>query len=646
MARRSNSSVESTPDYGILREPNLVTIKMHYGGKLNSIGNHDEYIGGSLEYFDFFDLDKLAMVELWGFAEDLGFKDKYSIKFLHKIGYNFKSGRYLENDSDVLEVRNHIPKNYEVEIFIEHLDACENVVDESENIDDLQKIIDDDDGEEDVCANSDGLYSLHDSDEGEVRNYPKFNPEQDSENPSFKLGMIFCSKKEVKFAIQSHYIRNGVPIRFVKNDNIRLWAKCKNNHCDWTIHVAKMTNDSCWQVRTLHDKHNKCSWDLKNKCITSAWLGKTFVKRFNTNPKLGTIEFRNEICGSLKADVSRKVTYLAKKKALQLVQGTAEEQFRQIRSYCAELKRSDVGTTIVLKLTEDDEEKYGGQLLSAVGLDPNNNIFPICYALVERETMDTWTWFLQLLDKDIGIGNDQQAWTFMSDKQKGLINAFESLFPDADNRFCVRHLLNNMKRDGFKSVAVKIAFWAAAKATRVEEFRLRMTQMKESDENAYEWLAKKPENQWSKAFFSTSPKCDILLNNMCESFNSLILYAREKPVIEMFEMIRNLLMARYQVNREKAGRWKSQICPKIRDVLAKIYIDAAGYYPSDEMHYQITKLDDRRDQHSVDLSSRSCSCRKYDLTGIPCKHAVCAIWCKKEDPEAYVHSYYTVETYK
>lgn len=442
-----------------------------------------------------------------------------------------------------------------------------------------------------------------------------------------------------------------------------------------------MTNDSCWRVRTFHDKHNKCSWDLKNKCITSTWLGKTFAKRFNTNPKLGTIEFRDEICSSLKVDVSRKVAYLAKKKPLQLVQGTAEEQFRQIRRYCAEIKRSDAEVTIVLKLTEDDKgqrfqrlyicfsacrqgfknacrcvigvdgcflkEKYGGQLLSTMGLDPNNIIFLICYALVERETTDSWTWFLQLLDKDIGISNDQHVWTFMSDKKKGLINAFESLFPDADNRFCVRHLLNNMKRDGFKSVAVKIAFWVAAKVTRVEEFRLRMAQLKESDENAYEWLAKNSENQWSKAFFSTSPKCDILLKNMCESFNSFILDAREKLVIEMFEMVRNQLMAIYQVNREKAGKWKSRICLKIRDVLAKIFVDAAGYYPmkSNEMHYQITKLDDRRDQHSVDLSSRSCSCRKYDLTGILCKHAVCAIWCKKEDPEAYVHSYYTVETY-
>ncbi|XP_075515855.1 uncharacterized protein LOC142550663 [Primulina tabacum] len=237
---------------------------------------------------------------------------------------------------------------------------------------------------------------------------------------------------------------------------------------------------------------------------------------------------------------------------------------------------------------------------------------------------------------------------FMSDKQKSLIPALESLFPDAEHRFCVRHLESNMKHDGFKSVAVKIAFWPVAKTTRIEEFQVHMAALKDIDAKAYEWLAKKPENQWSKAYFSTTPKSDILLNNMCESFHSFIIDAREKPVIEMYEMIQNLLMVRFQKNRERANKWNGRICSKIKDVLAEIYVEAIRYSPmkSDEMHYQITRSDDRCDQHSVDLLNRSCSCRKYDLTGIPCKHAICAIWCKKDDPEACVHPYYLVETYR
>jgi hypothetical protein len=45
--------------------------------------------------------------------------------------------------------------------------------------------------------------------------------------------------------------------------------------------------------------------------------------------------------------------------------------------------------------------KFGGQLLTAVGIDPNDCIFPIAMAVVEVESMKTWTWFLQSLKQDL-----------------------------------------------------------------------------------------------------------------------------------------------------------------------------------------------------------------------------------------------------
>ncbi|XP_012830624.1 PREDICTED: uncharacterized protein LOC105951718 [Erythranthe guttata] len=249
-----------------------------------------------------------------------------------------------------------------------------------------------------------------------------------------------------------------------------------------------------------------------------------------------------------------------------------------------------------------------------------------------------------MLNVDLNFSENEHTWTFMSDKQKGLIPAFETLFPTAENRYCVRHLHSNMKRDGFTGLAIKSALWAAARATRVEEFQRRMQELKEIDENAYIWLAKKPPQNWSRSHFTTYPKCDILLNNMCECFNSFILDAREKPIISLLESIRNLLMTRIQINREKALKWDGPLCPKIKQVLMKTMKEAGECIPirSDEWNFQIMGPST---QHSVDVRERRCSCRKWDLTGIPCKHACSAIWCRNEDPESYVHNCYKVETY-
>ncbi|KAG8374214.1 hypothetical protein BUALT_Bualt11G0107800 [Buddleja alternifolia] len=736
------------------------TIKLYYNGIMRH--NPKQYIGGDVEYFDFVDIDKLGMPDFWGFAEEVGYSVRGSVRYWHKYGKTMDKGRYLEHDNTVLAINKHIPSNYEVEIYLEHLDGrgivesqaeCSGVVNDSEsglgeNVQPVEEPVEEtvevavfsetdeedsdfydseydfeeddklfevyvdpdielmgskdkgksvleeneyvtekmydrmqnEEGDEDCVDDSDSLDSACGSDdESPGKKYPKFNPRAHSKNPDLELGLVFDSKQQAKFAIQSHCLRRGMMVQFEKNDGSRLRAKCKNKGCVWTVHVSLMQGDHTWQIKTYNPEHSNCYWNYNNKSLRSNWIGKTFVKKFKSNPKLGTSAFRDEICTTLKANVSRSQAYRAKRKALKIMQGNIEDQFSRIRDYCNELKRTDDKATVILKLTEDEEGirfhrlyicfsackdgfkaacrpvvgvdgcflkgQKGGQLLSAVGIDPNNNIFPICFALVEGETKDTWMWFLNLLDGDLGISENQYRWTFMSDKQKGLIPAFESLFPDAENRFCVRHLHTNMKKDGFGGMAVKNALWAAARASRIEEFGRRLEELKAIDELAYSWLVKKPPNQWSRSHFSPFPKCDILLNNMCECFNSFILDAREKPIIPMLETIRTLLMTRLQLNREKAEKWDSAICPKIRTLLIKNMKDAGECIPirSDEWNFQIVGP---FDQYTVNVKEMSCSCRRWELTGIPCRHAISAIWCRNENPEMYVHKYYNVEEYK
>lgn len=61
---------------------------------------------------------------------------------------------------------------------------------------------------------------------------------------------------------------------------------------------------------------------------------------------------------------------------------------------------------------------YGGQILTAIGRDPNDQILPIAYAVVEGETKDSWMWFLRLLIDDLGGQQQCVNYTFISDQQK------------------------------------------------------------------------------------------------------------------------------------------------------------------------------------------------------------------------------------
>lgn len=141
---------------------------------------------------------------------------------------------------------------------------------------------------------------------------------------------------------------------------------------------------------------------------------------------------------------------------------------------------------------------------------------------MEGELKKSWSWFLTLLDKDQGISRNPFAWTFISDKQKCLIPAFDDTMPHVAHGFCVRHLHNNFKTEGVGGQALKDVLWKTARATTEAEFFNHMEEMRKLDSKSLEWFTNKPPIHWSRAFFSSFPKCDVLLNNLCESFNSVL----------------------------------------------------------------------------------------------------------------------------
>ncbi|KAF7802845.1 Sporozoite surface protein 2 [Senna tora] len=70
-----------------------------------------------------------------------------------------------------------------------------------------------------------------------------------------------------------------------------------------------------------------------------------------------------------------------------------------------------------------------------------------------------------------------------------------------------------------------------------------MLEMRGVDENACKHLLAISPRFWSKSRFSTTQHCDALLKS--ETFNSVIVDFREKPILTMLEAIRGYLMNRW-----------------------------------------------------------------------------------------------------
>ncbi|KAL8474834.1 hypothetical protein ACS0TY_031312 [Phlomoides rotata] len=140
--------------------------------------------------------------------------------------------------------------------------------------------------------------------------------------------------------------------------------------------------------------------------------------------------------------------------------------------------------------------------------------------------------------------------------------------------------------------------------------------MNELNESAHQWLMDKPAKQ-------------------------------EKPILTMPEWIREWMMVRFQRHMNISNlKWNGRICSRIKKIIDK-HVDNVIYcipINGDNTQYQINYRDGS--QYTMNLGEISCSCKLWGLSGIPCKHDICAINHQRADIEDYVHESYIVEVYR
>ena len=165
-----------------------------------------------------------------------------------------------------------------------------------------------------------------------------------------------------------------------------------------------------------------------------------------------------------------------------------------------------------------------------------------------------------------------------------------------------------------------------------------------------ELLEKCPVNSWCQAFISDIVKCENVDNNMCETFNGMLLEAKSKPIISMLEEIRQYVMRRLVVKRDYAMKWKMDCEPNIVAKMEKERNKSVKWRvewnsgASHEVLWDDT-VQHVRHGYVVRLENHCCSCGKWDKTGIPCEHAMAVIIFCGADPVSYLSDWFKKDTY-
>ncbi|GJY34050.1 multidrug resistance-associated protein 5 [Tanacetum coccineum] len=184
-----------------------------------------------------------------------------------------------------------------------------------------------------------------------------------------------------------------------------------------------------------------------------------------------------------------------------------------------------------------------GKILTAIGRDENNHIYPVAWAVV----------ILELLEEDLGC-NRGNGLTMMSDQHTGLMEAVKDVMPNAKHRQCARHK--------YPGLEFRQLFWVASKALYPQLFNKIMDKIKAANPNAHKYLI--DTNPRPIAFFEVDRGCESIENGFSECFNSVIVSVRHKPLLTMLKAIRVIVLERMNKMREISRKWNLRVCPNIK----------------------------------------------------------------------------------
>jgi hypothetical protein len=253
--------------------------------------------------------------------------------------------------------------------------------------------------------------------------------------------------------------------------------------CPWTLLVSLDKASSSWMVKTYLEEH-KCTQSRQIKACTSSFLSGHLMEQIEENPNIPVKAVQEQFQRKFEVSISQMKAFRAKRKALSQLHGDYTTQYELLRDYVDEILRTNPGSTVKIEVepsTDPGSQKrkfkriyiclgslkqgfraigrellgldgafmkgpYPGQVLTAVGIDNNNGIYPLSYAIVEAENINSWTWFLKCVGDDLDLSTNSN-FTFVSDRQKVYFNylKFQLII-----EICISHLMFDYFRESFK----------------------------------------------------------------------------------------------------------------------------------------------------------------------------------------------------
>ncbi|WVY93851.1 hypothetical protein V8G54_032939 [Vigna mungo] len=481
-----------------------------------------------------------------------------------------------------------------------------------------------------------------------------------------------CRRTLKDIAIAMHF-----DLRIVKSDRSRFIAKCSKEGCPWRVHVAKCPGVPTFTVRTLQGDHT-CEGvqNLHHQQASVGWVARSVEARIRDNPQYKPREILQDIRDQHGVAVSYMQAWRGKERSMAALHGTFEEGYRLLPAYCEQIRKTNPGSIASVVATGQEncfqrlfisyrasiygfinacrplveldrahlKGKYLGTLLCAAAVDADDALFPLAIAVVDTESDDNWMWFMSELRKLLGVNTENMPrLTILSERQRGLVEAVETHFPSASHGFCLRFVSENF-RDTFKNTKLVNIFWNAVYALTAAEFESKITEMIEISQDVLPWFQQFPPYLWAVAYFDGVRYGHFTLG-VTELLYNWALECHELPIVQMMEHIRQQMISWFSDRQDMGMRWTSILVPSAEKRILEAIADAHCYQVlrANEVEFEIVSTERT---NIVDIRSRECSCRRWQLYGLPCAHAAAALISCGHNAHMFAEPCFTVQSYR
>ncbi|XP_073158870.1 uncharacterized protein [Henckelia pumila] len=183
----------------------------------------------------------------------------------------------------------------------------------------------------------------------------------------------------------------------------------------------------------------------------------------------------------------------------------------------------------------------------------------------------------------------------------------------------------NIKVKSNKKNGAAELFIRVAKAYKESDFYSLYTELRERFPEVAKYLEDNtsPE-RWSRAK-QTGNRYSIMTTNGVESINGRLREERELPIIALLEALQRITSTWRSKYRQEAVASTTHLTPAIESIIRENFIVSRKYEVIEATEGKYCVYGSTSNE-LVDLQSKSCTCRKFDIDKIPCSHAIAAAY--------------------